>query len=216
MPIRVILADDHALVRDGVRKFLADSADIEVVAEAGTGKEAIELVQRLKPDVLLLDIGLPDMDGVQVTQRLKSEGLDTSVNILAFSGHDDREMIQGMLNMGASGYLTKDEMAGEIIDAIRGVANGQQGWLSQRVRAVVMSIYRGDEVVGWQHKVTPREAQVCECILEGKTNRTIAYELSISEKTVEKHITRLFEKFNVFSRVELAVYISRENQSTMS
>jgi DNA-binding NarL/FixJ family response regulator len=208
MPIQVILADDHAVVRDGVKRFLSTAGDIEVVAEAQTGEEAVTLVEQMRPDVLLLDIGLPGMDGMAVTKALKSKGANT--HILAFSGYDDRDIIHGMLNMGAAGYLTKDEMPDEIINAIRGVASGQQGWLSQRVKAVVMSIYRGETTGGWEERVTPREAQVCRCILEGKTNRTIAYELNISEKTVEKHITRLFEKFNVFSRVELAVHISRE------
>jgi DNA-binding NarL/FixJ family response regulator len=214
MSIRVILADDHTVVRDGVKRFLTAADDIEVVAEAKTGAEAIALVHELTPDVLLLDIGLPDMNGMEVTRQIKTEGNGKNVNVLAFSGHDDREMIHGMLNMGASGYLTKDELPEEIINAIRGVASGQQGWLSQRVKAVVMSIYRGDTPDGWEHRVTPREGQVLRCILEGKTNRTIAYELNISEKTVEKHITRLFEKFNVFSRVELAVFISRETMGS--
>lgn len=206
MKIRVMLADDHPVVRNGVKNFLSKTRDIEVVGEARNGQEAIALAGELQPDVLLLDMEMPIMDGVAVSETLRASG--SRVKVLAFSGHTDREYIRGVLNSGASGYITKDETNDAVIDAIRGVANGQQGWLSRKVKATVMDFYHNDDVVG--KKVTPREAEVHDLIYQGKTNKKIAYDLQISEKTVEKYIYSLFQKYEVVSRVQLAVKKARE------
>lgn len=206
MAIRVVLADDHPLIRKGIRDYLASTLDIKVVAEAVNGSEAIELVDQFNPDVLILDMELPGMNGVEVTRKLKAS--KSAPRILAFSAHDDWEFISGTLNEGAEGYLIKDESMGEVIDAIRGVANGQSGWLSRTVKEKLVSRYRGDETDGV--KVTPREEQVCRLITDGKTNRQIAYELQVSEKTVEKYLDSLFRKFNIVSRVQLAVLLVRD------
>jgi DNA-binding NarL/FixJ family response regulator len=206
MKIRVILADDHPVVRNGVKNFLTKTRDIEVIAEARNGKEALKLVEELNPDVLLLDMEMPVMDGLQVSETLKNAG--SRVKVLAFSAHSDKEYIRGVLNSGASGYITKDETNEAVIDAIRGVANGQHGWLSRRIKATVIDIYNKDDLVG--KKVTPREAEVHDLIYQGKTNKKIAYDLQISEKTVEKYIYSLFQKYEVESRVQLAVKKARE------
>ncbi len=206
MAIRLILADDHPIIRKGVKDFLGQTEEIEVVAEAKNGLETIQLVNEFSPDVLLLDMELPDKSGVEVIQDLKAAG--SPVNILGFSAYDDQELIRGFLETGAAGYLTKDESIENIIDAIRGVANGQQGWLSRRIKAIMLNVYRmGDN---WHNKVSPREAQVCKLIVQGKTNKQIGYALNISEKTVEKYIYKLFQKLEVVSRVELAVMVARE------
>jgi DNA-binding NarL/FixJ family response regulator len=206
MKIRVILADDHPVVRNGVKNFLAKTRDIEVIGEATNGIEALQIVNELQPDVLLLDMEMPVMDGVAVCESIKAS--DSRVRVLAFSGHNNRDYIRGVLNSGASGYITKDETNEAVIDAIRGVANGQQGWLSRKIKATVMDLYQKDDIAG--KKVTPREAEVHNLIYQGKTNKKIAYDLKISEKTVEKYIYSLFQKYEVVSRVQLAVKKARE------
>jgi DNA-binding NarL/FixJ family response regulator len=208
MKIRVILADDHPVVRNGVKNFISKSVDIDVIAEAEDGEEAIRLVNELKPDVLLLDMELPLKNGVEVTEALKAA--DDPVKILIFSGYDDKELIYSVLRSGAAGYLSKDEPLGDVVDAIRGVANGQEGWFSRNVKATVMDIYQDNELLG--NKMTPREAEVYKLVFEGKTNKRIAFELQISEKTVEKYLYSLFQKYGVESRVQLAVKRAREDQ----
>jgi DNA-binding NarL/FixJ family response regulator len=212
MTIRVLLVDDHPIIRNGIKNILKTTMDIEVVGEAENGNDVIDLVKRLKPDVLVLDMDLPGKNGIQVTEELKAAGYP--VHILAFSGYDDRQFIEGVINSGASGYLTKDEPIETVIEAIRGVADGQQGWLSRKVKAAIMSMYKDEEKAG--NHISPREAQVYGLISEGKTNKRIAHELSISEKTVEKYIYNLFQKFDVVSRVQLAVLKAREKQESIT
>ena len=203
--IRIILADDHPVIRKGIRANLAAAPDIDVVAEAANGNEAIELVARFQPDVLLLDMEMPELNGVEVTRKLKAA--QTAVHILAFSAHDDWEFISGTLNEGAAGYLVKDEAMSEVIAAIRGIAAGQQGWLSRRIKEKLMTKYRGEVVEGV--KLTPREAQICELVQECKTNQQIAYQLRLSQKTIEKYLDNIYRKFNIASRVQLAVLMVR-------
>jgi DNA-binding NarL/FixJ family response regulator len=199
--IRVLLADDHPIVRDGIRNLLADSIGIELVGEAEDGDEAYQQVIDKAPDVLLLDMELPGMHGVDLARKLISE--DVKVKILALSSYTDRGYISEMLALGASGYLIKDEVPKNIVDAIRGVAIGEQGWVSREVAAILSQI----AVDGPADKtLTDREKEVLKHVVEGKTNREIAYELEISEKTVEKHLNNVFEKLNVRSRVEAAVF----------
>lgn len=209
MLIRVILADDHPIIRKGIRDILSATLDIAVVAEAANGIEAIDLVRRFKPDVLLLDMEMPGMNGVEVTRKLKSSGV--AIRILAFSAHDDWEFISGTLKEGAAGYMTKDESMEEVIEAIRGIAKGQEGWLSRKIKEKLMIMYRCHKPR--DAKITPREAQVGNLITEGKTNQQIAYELHLSEKTIKKYLDSLFLKFNTISRVQLAVLWVREGIS---
>jgi len=206
MPIRVMLADDHPLVLDGIKKTLAATEDIRVVAEATNGSDVPTLVDQVKPDVLVLDMSLPGLNGVEITRLLKASG--AQVKILALSGFNDRGYILGTLEAGVAGYLSKDETIEVIQEAIRGIAAGQHGWLSQEARAILMQAYQGD---GADILLTPREAQVGQRVIDGKTNSQIASELRISEKTVEKYMQKLFEKCQVASRVELAVFLIRND-----
>lgn len=128
---RVLLADDHPRVRKGMRNILQRIPDIEVVGEAGDGLQAVKMVEKLSPDILLLDMEMPVMDGTEVAARLRE--MDSPVHILVLSAHDDQQYIQCMLDAGASGYLIKEEVPEFLIDAIKGVARGEQGWVSQRV-----------------------------------------------------------------------------------
>ena len=199
--IRVLLADDHPIVRTGIRTLLDGVADIEVVAEAQSGVQALELVEQLLPDVLLLDMEMPGLSGVDVAKRLKL--LKSPVRVLALSAYDDAQYVRNLLTNGASGYLTKEEAPEMIVDAVRGVARGEEGWLSRRAVATVTAWARGD--ADDSSGLTEREQEVLPLIVAGKTNQEIALALKISEKTVEKHVGSILNKFNVASRVEAAV-----------
>jgi len=205
-PIRVLLADDHPVVRTGIRNLLGRSPDIQVVGEASNGTEALQLCDELKPDVILLDMEMPGLKGVEVAQRLRS--MESSIRVLALSAYDDKQYILELLESGASGYLTKEEATETIIDAIRGVSQGEQGWVSRRVAAQMSVWMREDEPDG--NRLTHRELEVLRLVVEGKTNQGIGLNLGISEKTVEKYLEAVFAKLSVTSRVEAAVYAVRE------
>lgn len=205
-PIRVVLADDHPVVRAGIRNLLEKVVDIEVVGEASTGQEALNLVNEVSPDVLLLDMELPDIKGTEVAQKLQS--MKSPVKILALSAYDDGVYIRELLELGAAGYLIKEEAPETIVEAVRGVAYGEQGWVSRRIAAQMVSWVRGDEREGL--KLTAREMEVLKHVVGGKTNQNIAAALGISEKTIEKYMEAIFAKLGVASRVEAAVYAVRE------
>jgi DNA-binding NarL/FixJ family response regulator len=199
--IRVILADDHPVVRTGIRSLLEKAEDIVVVAETGNGSEVFDLVRQLTPDVLLLDMEMPGLSGVEVAMRLREQ--DAPVRVLALSAYDDEEYIRNLLLHGAAGYLTKEEATEIIIDAVRGVARGEQGWFSRRAIAQLSALTRHES-----HPVkelSNRERDVLRLVAAGKTNLEIGHTLGISEKTVEKHIGAVFTKLQVSSRVEAAV-----------
>ncbi|HLE16569.1 MAG TPA: response regulator transcription factor [Anaerolineales bacterium] len=134
---RVLLADDHARIRAGIRQLLSNLPDILVIGEAGDGEEALQLVEKLAPDVLLLDVEMPRKNGQQVAMELRDR--KSKVRVLALSAYDDRNYIEGMLESGASGYLTKDEVPEVLIEALRGVARGEDGWVSKRVGKIIDS-----------------------------------------------------------------------------
>lgn len=204
--IRVFLVDDHPVVRSGIRSLLEKDASIEVVGEASTGEEALRLVDEAQPDVLLLDMELPDIQGTRVAEQIQQ--FHPKVKILVLSAHDDSVYVRELLELGAAGYLMKEEAPELIVEAIRGVAHGEQGWVSRRIAAQIASWMQsggpGDI------KLTPREHEVLRLVVQGKTNQAIAADLHISEKTVEKFMQSIFIKLNVTSRVEAAVYAVRE------
>jgi DNA-binding NarL/FixJ family response regulator len=185
---------------------LETANDIEVVAEASTGEEALQMVEQTHPDVLLLDMVLPDVQGTQLAQQIMK--LYPDEKILVLSAHDDPVYIRELLELGAAGYLLKEEAPEVIVEAVRGVAQGQQGWVSRRISAQILSWMQTGPP--GEMKLTPREQEVLRLIVQGKTNQAIAVDLGISEKTVEKYIGALFTKLNVTSRVEAAVYAVRE------
>lgn len=203
--IRVIVADDHPIARKGVCHLLGKAGDIEVVGEASDGIEALNLLKTLTPDVLLLDMEMPGLTGTEVARQLQAANVP--VRILALSAYDDKEYIQGLLSCGTAGYLMKEEVPQTIVEAVRGVARGEQGWLSRQVTAQ-MAAWTQEETKGTV--LTKRELEVLKLLVKGKTNQEIAITLGISEKTVEKHLAGIFTKLQVSSRVEAAVYAVRE------
>jgi DNA-binding NarL/FixJ family response regulator len=205
-PIRVLLVDDHPVVRSGIQSLLEKVVDIEIVGEASTGEEALHMLEETNPDVLLLDMELPDIQGVQVAKQIQE--LHPRVKILALSAYDDPYYVKALLDLGASGYLMKEEAPEMIIDAIRGVARGERGWFSRNITAQIASWLQTNDNEAL--KLTPREGEVLRLVVQGKTNQGIAADLEISEKTVEKYMGAIFVKMNVSSRVEAAVQAVRE------
>jgi DNA-binding NarL/FixJ family response regulator len=206
MSIRVVLVDDHPITRAGIKRFLDRAVDVEVVGEASTGEQALELVEQLSPDVLLLDMELPDLKGVTVAKQLKESG--SPVHILALSTYNNKQYIFGLLSIGAAGYLTKEEVPETILEAVRGVARGEQGWVSRKVAAVMSTWAQAD--ASQPSDLTDREMQVLRGVVDGKTNQEIGLDLGISQKTVEKHLESVYSKMNVASRVEAAVMAVRQ------
>lgn len=204
--IRVMLADDHPVARAGIRKFLNKATDIEIVAEAEDGYQALELAKTLVPDVLLLDVELPGLKGLEVARELQA--IHSPVNILVLSTYDDKQFIFGLLGNGAAGYLTKEEVPETIVEAVRGVARGEKGWVSRRIAAIMSAWTQTDESSG--KSLTPREMDVLKWVVKGKTNQEIGMQLGISQKTVEKHLESVFAKLKVTSRVEAAVMAVQE------
>ena len=205
--IQVLIADDHPIVRNGIRNILEPAVGITVVGEAESGQQALEMIGTLHPDVVLLDMQLPDISGIEVVKKVGEAGI--LVRILGLSTYDDNEYISQLLSLGASGYLLKEEVPETIVEAVRGVARGETGWVSRKVAAKLTQILQ-DEQRGTA-VLTPREMDVLQLVVEGKTNAEIGLNLGISEKTVEKHLDAIFRKMGVVSRVEAAVMAVRQN-----
>ena len=205
-PIRVVLVDDHPIVRAGIKNLLNQSADIQIVGETGSGEEVLRLVEATGPDVLLLDMELPGLEGVDIARKLHAN--KSKVRILALSAFDDKQYILRVLEQGAAGYLTKDEAPEMIVDAVLGVARGEQGWMSRKVAAHVADWMKEDN--GDAKRLTPREVEVLKLLTDGKTNQGIGSHLGISEKTVEKYLNSMFKKLGVSSRVDAAVRAIRD------
>jgi len=206
--IKVLIADDHPIVCRGIHNLLEPAPGISVVGEAHSGAEALQFIDSLQPDVVLLDVELSDMSGIDVIRKLNEEQKMT-VKILGLSSYDDREFISQLLALGASGYLLKDEIPEQIIEAVRGVARGETGWVSRKVAAKLSQILQKEQ--DGVADLTRREMDVLRLVVEAKTNGEIGVLLGISEKTVEKHLDTIFRKLGVASRVEAAVLAVRSD-----
>jgi DNA-binding NarL/FixJ family response regulator len=194
--IRVIVADDHHLVRQGIRALLEKADDIEVIGEAADGQEAVELVERLVPDVLVLDIAMPRLNGTQATARVRALGVATQVVILSM--HSDETLVREALRSGARGYLLKRSVTEELLLAVRAASRGEI-YLSPAIsRSIVADLlmFQADYKSGFD-LLTPREREVLQLIAEGRTNRAIAQMMQVSVKTVEKHRASLMSKLDV-------------------
>jgi two-component system response regulator NreC len=203
--IRILLADDHALVRHGFRMILAAQPDMEIAGEAGNGREAVELTQKLKPDVVVMDVTMPELNGIEATRRLIE--LSPRTRVLALSMHKDNVYVREILRAGARGYLLKDSADADLIAAVRAVAKGE-GYLSPGVSDAVLSDYRR-HVTDPLDLLTTREREVLQLIAEGKTNKEIATSLNLSVYTVEAHRGRVMEKLNLHSTGELVRFAVR-------
>jgi two-component system, NarL family, response regulator LiaR len=207
--IRVILADDHPIVRSGVRKLLETAADIKVVGEATNGEEALRLTNDLKPDVLILDIEMKGMKGVDVARQLRS--IKSAVRVLVLSAYKNKQYVTDLLESGVAGYLVKDEAMDTIVEAVQGVARGETGWFSREITAQVTQwAMAPKESEPDLHSLTDRETQVLRLLATGLDNPTIAQRLSISEGTVKNHVSMIYSKIHVNSRSEAAAWAWRK------
>jgi DNA-binding NarL/FixJ family response regulator len=208
--IRVLLAEDHTIVRKGLRALLDDETDIEVVGEAEDGRETVRQVERVCPDVVLMDITMPLLNGVEATRQIKSQ--HPEVQVLGLTRHENEEYIYQLLRAGASGYVVKQAAPAELVEAIRAVFEGDT-YLSPSINPSMVEEYirQAKAMVksGPDERLTPREREVLQLVAEGRTNREIAQVLSISIKTVEHHRANLMSKLDLYSAAELTQYAIR-------
>jgi len=198
--IRVLVVDDHAILRDGIRSLLESQEDIIVVGEASDGSEAIELVGTLQPNIVLMDISMPKMNGLEATRSIKD--CFPEVKVLILTQHDNREYIAPALGAGASGYVLKRSGRREMLNAIRQV-HEQGAYLTGNITQEVLQEYSQAGNQENEQHLTDRERQVLQLISEGNSNKEIALELGISPKTVSVHRTNLMSKLNIQNTVEL-------------
>ncbi|MEO9964697.1 MAG: response regulator transcription factor [Reichenbachiella sp.] len=212
--IKVILADDHVIVRNGIKILLESEGDVEVIAEASNGIEAIEKVKQLKPDILVSDIRMPIMNGLEATAQLKKIAPETKTLILSM--HDDDEYIISSVKAGALGYLLKDTTREEFMKALRSILNGDQ-YFSGDISAALVKGYLGksnsspgDTVASIEYHITKREKQILKLVYEGHSNKEIADTLQKSVRTVETHRFNIMKKLGVGNVTELIRKIDKE------
>jgi two-component system response regulator NreC len=210
MTIRLLLVDDHAVVRSGLKMLLENERDVEIIGEASSAAEAIEAAIRLKPNVILMDIGLPDLSGIDATREIKKRISD--VAIVALTIHEDEEYFFKMLESGASGYVPKRAAPEELLTAIRAAATGQVYLYPSLAKLLVRDFLDGGRVSGQQttSDLTDREQEVLTYLAEGASNEEIAASLVISPKTVARHRENIMRKLNLHSRAELVRYAIRK------
>ncbi len=206
--IRVLLADDHAIVRDGVRMILNAQSDLEVIGEASNGAGALSLAHSLKPDIVLMDIGMPGMNGLEATRALKEA--QPQIQILILTMHEDEDYFFRILAAGASGYVLKGAGSDELLSAIRAVSQGGVYLFPSMAKKLVGDYLKGlDSGGGSGDPLTPREREVLKLIAAGKTNRDIAESLVLSLNTGQTHSLHIMEKLNLHNRSELIRYAIR-------
>jgi DNA-binding NarL/FixJ family response regulator len=201
--IRVLLADDHGVIRDGLGRLISALEDVELVAVVADGAEAVERCAVLTPDVVLMDLDMPVLDGIEATKRIVAAHPRTAVVVL--TSFSDRPRIMGALEAGACGYLLKDVDAGEVADGIRAAARGESPLDPRAARAMLDARSAPDPLAG----LSEREREVLALLVEGLPNKLIARRLEISEKTVKSHLTRIFRELRVTDRTQAALWAER-------
>ncbi len=215
MKTRVLLADDHKIVRDGLRVLIGRCDDMEVVAEAETGREAVRLSRKHLPEVVIMDISMPDLNGIDATRQILAEV--KGVKVIALSMHSDKQYVDGMLRAGVSGYLLKDCAADELIQCIHIVLSGRI-CLSPGITGILVNEYlqpTKDQVLAAQTELSDREREVLQLIAEGHSTKDIAQSLHISIKTVESHRKNIMEKANLHTVAELTKYAIRHGLTSL-
>jgi two-component system, NarL family, response regulator LiaR len=206
--IRVIIADDHPAFREGLCRLLADEDELEVVGQAADGEEAVSLTKELKPDVAIIDVTMPRLNGIEAARRIKTESPDTAVLIV--SAFNYQNYILASLRAGAAGYLTKDTPIRELVDAVR-VAHAGEGIIDRtEAEKVIRHIIEDKDRKKGNLDLFPRELEVLKLTAKGLRNKEIARELSISERTVQSHLSNIFSKLDVDSRTEAVLQALKE------
>jgi DNA-binding NarL/FixJ family response regulator len=215
MSLRILIADDHTIVREGLRSLLEQEADMDVVAEAGTGAAALQLARELHPDVIVMDIAMPDTNGIEATRQIVSELSD--VRVLALSMESDRRFVVEVLKAGATGYVLKDSAFSELATAIRTVA-ANEPYLGPRITELIIKefLQRIPENGSLScESLTPREREILQLITDGKNTKEIAYAFNVSLKTVENQRHSIMKKLDLYSIAELTKYAVREGLTSL-
>ncbi len=203
--IRILLADDHKLVRQGFRLILLSQEDMDVVGETGNGREAVELAKTLKPDVVIMDVTMPELNGIEATRRICV--ISPHIRVLALSVHRDFVYVREIIRAGAEGYLLKESADTDLLAAVRAVAEGNS-YLSPEVSGALLKDYRKN-ATNPLDLLTSREREILQLVAEGKTNKDIASSLNLSVYTVDGHRTRIMDKLNLHSVGELVRFAVR-------
>ena len=214
MTTKILLADDHGIIRQGLRSLLSKQSDMEVVAEAEDGRKAINLVREFKPDIVIMDITMPNLNGVEATRQIKTEF--AKIKVIALSIHSNRRFVADMLKVGASAYILKDCLFDELVQAIRVVIGGGT-YLSPTITGIVVDDYINlTKGVNSQPMVlNDREREVLQLLAEGKSTKKIAIEVHVSVKTIEANRRHIMEKLDIHSVAELTKYAVREGLTSL-
>ena len=208
-PLRILLADDHTVVRQGLRKVLEERPEWQVVAEAGDGRDAVRLAEQHKPDVAVLDVAMPLLNGIEATRQITRRTPQTKVLVLSM--YPDEAYVTQMLKAGATGYLLKDSADVDLLEAVQAVSQGKS-FFSPAVARLMSDDYarqRGENAVDRYESLSEREREIFQLVAEGKTNKEIAALLFISPSTVETHRARIMEKLDLHSAAEIVLYAVR-------
>jgi len=209
--MKILLADDHKVLRSGLRRILEEQTDLEVVGEAADGREAVELAGQLHPDIVVMDIGMPKMNGMEATRQIMQR--NPKLNVLILSMYSDENYVVQTLRAGARGYLLKDSAEDELIDAVRTVNSGVPYFSPRIARMLVgdsMQRLRNECVDDTYELLTPREREVLQLIAEGKSNKEVAAALFVSPTTIETHRARIMDKLDLHSTAEIVLYAVRK------
>ena len=206
--ISVVLADDHVLMRNGLKKILEMETDIKIIGEASNGQEAIAVAKKKRPRVILMDINMPRMNGIEATKVLKKEMPDIKIVILTI--YDDREYLLELIKLGINGYVLKDIEPRGLVEAVRAASRGESYIQPSLTQALISEYHRLTRpIAGVKKPLTRREKEVMVLIAEGMSNMEIAQKLSISEKTVKNHVSSILRKMNLMDRTQVAIYAIR-------
>jgi DNA-binding NarL/FixJ family response regulator len=200
--IRVLLADDHGVIRDGLGRLIGGLEDVELVGTAADGADAIDKAKQLQPDVVVMDLDMPRVDGIEATRKILAE---QQTNVLVLTAFSDRARILGALEAGACGYLLKDAASEDVAEGIRAAARGESPLDPRAARTVLSARSEPDPLAG----LSQREREVLDALVEGLPNKLIARRLEISEKTVKSHLTRVFRELDVTDRTQAALWAER-------
>ncbi|MEW6586546.1 MAG: response regulator transcription factor [Nitrospirota bacterium] len=215
MNIRILLADDHKIIREGLKALIDRQSDMNVIGEAEDGRTTVRLAGELCPDIVIMDISMPDMNGIEATRQIVGHG--PGVRIVALSVHSDKRFVAEMLNAGAAGYLLKDCAFEELVNAIHSVASNRS-YLSPSITDLMLRDYRhilSKETLSVFSLLTAREREVLQLIAEGKSTKEIAHDLNVSVKTVETYRQQIMEKLDLHSIADLTKYAVKEGLTTL-